>query len=145
MLPYGPHSDQDPSPGRSDEVPGEYGRSLLCPPPLNTNGYLDQNSGRTGKNSSPTHMKGETESVRAPAASTCPTSPPETIAKNHQRLWDDVTNATDEGKAVRTLAKILVDKEGRDYISRLDRRDAELCIGILDRVSHDQCCSPSSS
>ena len=57
------------------------------------------------------------------------------MAKGYQQLWEDVANATDEAKAVRTLAGILADKEGRIFISRLERKDAELCIEILDHVS----------
>lgn len=57
------------------------------------------------------------------------------MAKGYQQLWKDVTSATDEAKAVRTLAGILADKEGRTFISCLERGDAELCIEILDRVS----------
>ncbi|KAF9644736.1 kinase-like protein [Thelephora ganbajun] len=53
-------------------------------------------------------------------------------AKDYERLWKDVTNTTDKGKAVHTLAEILSDKEGRNFISRLRRKDAELCIEILD-------------
>ena len=56
------------------------------------------------------------------------------MAKNYQRLWKEVTSTTDEAKAVRTLAEILAEKEGRTFISRLERRDAELCIEILDHV-----------
>ena len=59
------------------------------------------------------------------------------MAKNYQRLWNEVTHAIDEAKSVRILAEILVDKEGRTFISRLDRKDAELCIEILDYVSRD--------
>ena len=59
------------------------------------------------------------------------------MANDYGRLWKDVTNTTDESKAVRILAKILADKEGRAFISRLKRRDAELCIEILDSVSCD--------
>ena len=59
------------------------------------------------------------------------------MSKDYQRLWKDVTSATDEAKAVRTLAEILVDKEGRAFASRLERKEAELCIEILDRVSRD--------
>lgn len=58
------------------------------------------------------------------------------MAKDYQRLWEDVTNANGEAQAVRTLAKILTDKEGRGFISSLERRDAGLCIEILDRVSY---------
>ena len=56
------------------------------------------------------------------------------MAKDFRRLWKDVTSTIDEAKAVRTLAEILVDKEGRVFISRLERKDAELCIEILDHV-----------
>ena len=66
------------------------------------------------------------------------------MAKDYQRLWKYVTSAADETKAVRTLAQILVDKEGRDLISRLERKEAELCIEILDRVSRDLDLSPLS-
>ena len=59
------------------------------------------------------------------------------MAKDYQRLWNDVTHAIDETESVRILAEILVDKKGRAFISRLERRDAELCIEILDHVSLD--------
>ena len=65
------------------------------------------------------------------------------MAKHYGRLWKDVTSATDEGKAVRTLAEILVDGEGRTFISNLEHKDAELCIEILDHVSRDPYLSPS--
>ena len=55
----------------------------------------------------------------------------------HVELWKDVTNTGDEGKAVQTLAKILLYKEGRTFISSLAREDAEFCIEILDHVSRD--------
>ena len=42
------------------------------------------------------------------------------MAKNYQRLWDQVTSGIDEAKSVRTLAEIVVDEEGRAFISRLD-------------------------
>ena len=59
------------------------------------------------------------------------------MAKDYQRKWQDITDTIDEAKAVRILAEVLVDKEGRAFISRLDRKDAELCIEILDLVSCD--------
>ena len=59
------------------------------------------------------------------------------MAKDFRRLWKDATNTIDQAKAVRILADILVDKEGRVFISRLERKDAELCIEILDYVSCD--------
>jgi hypothetical protein len=61
----------------------------------------------------------------------------EVTVKDYQRLWKNVTNTTDEGKAIRILAEILADKEGRAFISRLERKDAELCIEMLDHVSRD--------
>ena len=81
-------------------------------------------------------------------ASLIPTlEPPEpsrgTMAKNYQRLWKEVTSAIDETKAVRNLAEILADKEGRTFVLRLGRRDAELCIEILDHVGRDLHLSPS--
>jgi len=65
------------------------------------------------------------------------------MAKDYQRLWKDVTSTNNEGKAVRTLADILLDKEGRTFISNLARKDAELCIEILDHVSRNPYLLPS--
>ena len=59
------------------------------------------------------------------------------MAKDHKRLWARVSSATGESKAVRTLTEILADRDGRIFISRLERKDAELCIDILDHVSRD--------
>jgi hypothetical protein len=61
------------------------------------------------------------------------------MTKDHQRLWEHVTNTTNESEAVRALAGILADREGRAFISRLERDEAELCIDILDHVSRDPC------
>jgi len=58
------------------------------------------------------------------------------MTKDHQRLWKGVANATDKAQAVQILADILADHEGRAFISRLDSKDAEPCIEILDDVSH---------
>jgi len=57
--------------------------------------------------------------------------------KDYSQLWKAVASTSEEGKAVRTLAEILLDNEGRTFISSLERDDAELCIEILDRVSRD--------
>ena len=57
------------------------------------------------------------------------------MTKDYPQLWKDVTSASDEGKAVRTLAEILVKREGRASTSNLGRGDAELCIEILEHVS----------
>jgi hypothetical protein len=65
------------------------------------------------------------------------------MAKDYRRLWKEVTSTTDKPKAVRILAEILVDKEGRASISRLERKEAELCIEILDHVSCDPHLFPS--
>jgi hypothetical protein len=57
------------------------------------------------------------------------------MTQDYYRLWKDLTSAIDEAEAVRTLAEILVDKDGRAFILRLEREDAELCIEILDHVT----------
>ena len=54
-----------------------------------------------------------------------------------------MASTSDEGKAVRTLSQIVLDKEGRTFVSNLERNDAELCIEILDRVSHDSYLLPA--
>jgi len=59
------------------------------------------------------------------------------MAQDYQDLWTHVTNTADEAQAAQILAKILADKEGRDFISRLDKKNVESCIEILDNVSHD--------
>jgi hypothetical protein len=59
------------------------------------------------------------------------------MAKDYKRLWAHVTGTTDESEAVRTLTEILADRDGRVFISRLERKEAELCIDILDHVSRD--------
>jgi len=59
------------------------------------------------------------------------------MAKDHGRLWKEVAGTTDEGKAIRTLAEILADKEGGTFVSNLGHKDAELCIEILNRVSRN--------
>jgi len=65
------------------------------------------------------------------------------MAKDYSQLWKTVASTSDEGEAVRTLAEIVLDKEGRAFISRLERDDAELCIEILDRVSRNPYPLPS--
>ena len=81
-------------------------------------------------------------SARHPS-STRPSRPLRTVAKDYQQLWKDITSTSDKSKAVRTLADILLDKEGRSFISNLERKDAELCIEILDHVSRDPYLLPS--
>ena len=65
------------------------------------------------------------------------------MATDYRRLWKDIAGTSDEAKAVRTLAEILLDREGRSLISNLERKDAELCIEILDLVSCDPYLLPS--
>ena len=65
------------------------------------------------------------------------------MAKDYRQLWQAVTGASDEDTAVRTLAEIVLDKRGRLFILELGRNDAELCIEILDRVSHHLYLLPS--
>ena len=63
---------------------------------------------------------------------------PDSSLKSHgQKLPGDVTSSADEGNAIRVLADILVDEEGMDFVSSLNRKDAECCIDILDLVSLD--------
>ena len=57
------------------------------------------------------------------------------MAKNYWRLWRDVLSTPKGANAVPTLAGILADEEGKTFILRLERKDAELCIEVLDRVS----------
>jgi len=58
------------------------------------------------------------------------------MTTDYQRLWDVTAGATDKARAVQSLAKILADEKGRAFISRLDERDAGLCIEILGDVSY---------
>lgn len=55
--------------------------------------------------------------------------------KDYRRFWDDITSTSEESKAVRTPADILSDNKGRSLVSGLERKDAELCVEILGRVS----------
>lgn len=65
------------------------------------------------------------------------------MAKDYRQLWKVVTSASDEGKAVRTLAEIVLDKEGRSFILKLEHDDAELCMKVLDYVSRHSYPLPS--
>ena len=57
------------------------------------------------------------------------------MTKDYQQLWKGSAGATDKAHAVRFLAEILADKEGRAFISHLDDGDAGLCVEILGSVS----------
>ena len=61
------------------------------------------------------------------------------MAEGYRKLWEDVAKATDEVKAVRALAEIVVDKKGRAFALTLSRDEAELCVETLDYVSRDLC------
>jgi hypothetical protein len=60
-------------------------------------------------------------------------SPP--VVKDSKKLWKSFAKATNEGKVVQILAEILSDEDGGEFISDLERTDAELCIEILTNVS----------
>ena len=56
-------------------------------------------------------------------------------AETPKQLLVEATTATDSAQSIRVLTQLLANKGGRDFISRLDRKDGEPCIEILDRVS----------
>jgi len=64
------------------------------------------------------------------------------MAKDYQRLWNAVTNIPEKAEAVSALSEILTDKEGRNFISCLGCKQAELCTKILDHVSRESCLFP---
>ena len=66
-----------------------------------------------------------------------PSQQQQLMVKDYRQLWKDVTSTSGEGEAIRTLADILRDGEGTDFILNLALEDAELCIEILDHVSRD--------
>jgi len=55
--------------------------------------------------------------------------------KNYDQLWKGSASAVDKARAIQTLGEILADPEGRGFVSRLDSKNARLCIEILDQVS----------
>ena len=57
------------------------------------------------------------------------------MSENYEQLLVRATTATEKAESVKILTKILADKGGRDFISRLDRKNGESCIEILDHVS----------
>lgn len=58
------------------------------------------------------------------------------MADDFNKLWKKVRAAAtvDEAESVRTLAKILLSKDGRAFVLNLKQSDAVLCIEILDHV-----------
>jgi len=59
------------------------------------------------------------------------------MPKDYQQMWRGVANETDEDTGVRILSEILADTEGRSFASRLERKQGEVCIEILDHVSRE--------
>ena len=59
------------------------------------------------------------------------------MVKDYQRLWEGIATATNEAEAIRALTEIVVDKEGRRFISHLDSTGVDSCVEILDQVSRD--------
>jgi len=59
------------------------------------------------------------------------------MAKDYRHLWRGAVSTMDKAQAIQTLSSILVDKEGRVFVSHLGRKDTELCAEILDNVSRD--------
>ena len=65
------------------------------------------------------------------------------MTEDYQRLWKDAISTNDEAKCVQILANILVNREGRTFVSSLGREEAGWCIEILDRASRDLGLLPS--
>jgi len=63
------------------------------------------------------------------------------MARDYRQLWEGVvvSGQSDEAKADRTLTEIVMEKEGRAFISDLDRAQAGLCIEMLSRVGFNRC------
>ena len=66
--------------------------------------------------------------------------PVRVMTKDYRRLWEDVvvSGKSDEAKVDRTLTEIVMEKEGRAFISDLDRAQAGLCIEMLNRVGFNR-------
>jgi len=57
--------------------------------------------------------------------------------RRFQELWNSITDGPDRDDAVSALSTILDDMEGRYFISCLERKEADLCIKLLDHVSRE--------
>lgn len=68
-------------------------------------------------------------------ATTDSTPPQKPKAKDYHRLWKRVTGAADGTGAIRALAEIVADSDGRSFISGLGDEDVVFCIEALDYVS----------
>lgn len=71
----------------------------------------------------------------APGSGQSPPPGPEGVEDDMQKLLAEAISKPDKAESVVAFARILATEDGRDFISRLDRKDAELCIEILDYVS----------
>jgi len=54
------------------------------------------------------------------------------MVQEFQKSWGDALASVDE--AVRTMAKITLSSEGREFLANLERGEAGLCAELLDRV-----------
>jgi len=61
------------------------------------------------------------------------------MAKDYQQLWKGVADATDKTEAVRTLADIVADVDGRTFALGLELEGVRLCIETLDSVGRNLC------
>jgi len=59
------------------------------------------------------------------------------MTRNYEQLWKGITDKTDKTEAAEGLAKIVADNAGRDFILGSEYEEAELCVEILDHVSHN--------
>ena len=60
------------------------------------------------------------------------------MAKDYQQLWKQVADTTDQAEAVRVLAEIVAEFEGRTFTLGLEPKSVKLCVEILDHVG----CNP---
>jgi len=65
------------------------------------------------------------------------------MSKDYPQLWKTVTSTSDEGRAVRTLVEIVVDKEGKTFVLNLERKDATAVSSCA--FGHRQDRTPSKS
>jgi len=56
------------------------------------------------------------------------------VVKDYQQLWKGVADATDKAEAVRVLAEIVADFDGRTFALGLGPEAVKLCVETLDYV-----------
>ena len=56
------------------------------------------------------------------------------MAKDYQQLWEGVADSTGKAEAVRALAEIVADFDGRTFALSLEPKAVRLCIETLDYV-----------